>query len=127
MNYNILIVDDSITTRSVIKRTIKMADVPATLYEAADGQAGLDVLASQRIDLVLADLHMPRMGGIEMIRRLMADPATRGVPVLVVTAESNAGRLEELRCEGVRGYLRKPFTPESIRDAITNVLGAAHA
>ena len=127
MNYNILIVDDSVTTRSVIKRTIKMANVPAVLFEAADGQAGLELLASHRIDLVLADLHMPRMGGIEMIRRMLANPATRGVPVMIVTAESNAGRLEELKREGVQGYLRKPFTAESIRNAITDVLGVAHA
>ena len=127
MNFNILIVDDSATTRSVIKRTISMANVPAVLHEAADGQAGLDVLASRQIDLVLADLHMPRMGGIEMIRRLRSNPATCSTPVLVITAESSNRQLEELKRECACGYLRKPFTPESIRDAITDLLGAHNA
>lgn len=127
MNHNILIVDDSATTRSVIKRTIKMANVPAVLFEAADGQAGLQLLASRHIDLVLVDLHMPRMDGIEMIRRLLADPSTSSIPVIVITAESSTCQLDELKCEGIRGYLRKPFTPEAIRNAVTEILGATHA
>lgn len=126
MTYRILIVDDSATTRAVIKRTIRLAGVPAELSEAADGKAALDVLRSKPTDLVLADLNMPGMSGIELIRHMLADQATRCIPVLMITAEPNINRLEELKREGVRGYIRKPFTPEGIRDAIIDVLGVAH-
>ena len=127
MAYRILIVDDSATTRAVIKRTIRLAGLPADLYEAADGKAALDLLKSTPADLVLADLHMPGMSGVELIRNMLADQATRCIPVLVITAEPNASRLEELKRQGVRNYLRKPFTPEGVRSAITDVLGVAHA
>ena len=127
MTYNILVVDDSATTRAVIKRTIQLAGVPASLYEAPDGHAALAQLDATPMDLVLADLHMPGMSGIELVRRTLARRATRSVPVVVITAEPNASRLEELKREGVRGCVRKPFTPEEIRGVINEILGAAHA
>lgn len=127
MTHNILIVDDSATTRAVIKRTIQLAGVPAEFYEAAEGNAALELLGRERMDLVLADLHMPGMGGVELVRRMLADPASRSIPVLVITAEPNQSRLEELKREGVRGCVRKPFTPEGIRGVINDMLGVPHA
>ena len=100
--YSILIVDDSGTTRSAIKRAITLAGIPAQLTEAADGNAALDMLKSAPADLVLVDVHMPGMGGIELMQRLQDDPATRDIPVLVVTAEPKESRLEELKRDGVR-------------------------
>ena len=127
MPYNILIVDDSSTTRAMIKRTIKLAGVPvANFYEAGDGQAGLDMLSCLRVDIVLADLNMPNMGGVEMTRHMRQDQAMRQIPVVVVSAEPNGQRLEELKHDGIQGYVPKPFTPEAVRDAITHVLGDAH-
>ena len=127
MAHKILIVDDSATTRAVIRRTINLAGVGATLEEAADGQAAIELLKVVPFDLVLADLHMPGMSGIDLIRRMFADPELRSVPVLLITAEPNQARLDELKRDGVRGYIRKPFTPEGIRNVITDTLGIAHA
>ena len=127
MGYNILIVDDSATTRAVIRRTLAMAGIPTDhCYEAADGEAGLVLLKSHNVDLVLADLNMPGMDGVAMAARILADPATRNIPVIVVSAEPDAQRLAALERQGVRGCIRKPFTPEAIRDVVKQVLGVAH-
>ena len=71
MSYNILIVDDSKTIRSVIKKTLDIADVPVgDLYEAENGKEALDVMNSNWIDLIFADINMPVMTGIEMIKKM---------------------------------------------------------
>ncbi len=128
MGYRFLIVDDSATTRAIIRRTIQMAQVPADkVLEASNGMDALRLLAGEPIDLVLADLHMPEMDGVEMTRRLLADPAICHIPVVILSAEPSAERLEQLKRDGVRGYLRKPFTPEGVRNLITQTLEACHA
>jgi two-component system chemotaxis response regulator CheY len=128
MSYNILIVDDSSTTRAMIKRTLKLAEIDVTsFHEACDGKAALEVLAANRVDLVLADLNMPNMGGVEMTVLMRMDAKTRDVPVIVISAEPNVHLLEELKHDGIQGYVRKPFTPENIRNVINQVLGVTHA
>jgi two-component system chemotaxis response regulator CheY len=128
MGHRFLIVDDSTTTRAFIRRTIQMAGYPADkVFEAGDGAAALTVLNAETVDLVLADLHMPVMDGAELARRVLADQRLRRVPVLVVSADPNTERLEQLRADGVAGYVRKPFTPEAFRDAIRPILGDPHA
>jgi hypothetical protein len=77
---NILIVDDSATTRAIIKRTIALAGLTGgDVYEAPSGTAALEVLRTRRVDVVLTDLHMPGMGGVELTRRMQADPAMRPI------------------------------------------------
>jgi len=128
MAFRILIVDDSATTRAIIKRTIKMAGVPTDkVLEAPNGMEALRLLAGEPVDLVLADLHMPEMDGVEMTRRILADESTKMIPVIIISAEPNTGRLEQLKQDGARGYLRKPFTPESVRNLINQTLGVCHA
>ncbi len=128
MSLKILIVDDSATTRALIKRTIQLAKLPVEkLFEAADGKAGLAQINANPVDLVLADLHMPEMDGAEMTRQILKNPATANTPVVIISAEPNNERIAQLQLEGVKGYLRKPFTPESLREVINQVLGVAHA
>ena len=126
MSYSILIVDDSATTRAIIKRSIQLTQIPTDrLGEAADGQQALQLLAHGGFDLVLADLNMPEMGGMEMTRRMQANPITRDIPVVIISAEPNAEKFAHEQA-GVRGCLRKPFTPEAISNLISQVLGGAH-
>lgn len=116
MSWNILVVDDSATTRALIGRTIRLAELPgASVCEAPDGRSALAVLRSRPIDLVLADLHMPEMGGVELTQRMRDDPALRSIPVVIVSAEPDLRRLEALKSQGVAGVIRKPFKPEDIR------------
>jgi two-component system chemotaxis response regulator CheY len=66
------------------------------------------------------------MGGIEMTQRILADERTRGIPVVIISAEPDAQRLDELKQQGVRAWLRKPFTPERVRDVVQQVMGGNH-
>lgn len=128
MSPSILIVDDSATTRAVLKRTILLAGFESARFlEAEDGAAALALVAAQPVDLILADLNMPRMHGAEMLRRLQEQKETGIIPVVLITAEPNADRIAQLQRQGARACIRKPFTPEAIRDAITDILGVAHA
>ena len=127
MNCNILIVDDSATTRAVIKRTIRLAGLTdGQIYEVDSGRAGLEMLGCVRIDLVLADLHMPLMNGEEMARQALANPTTSDIPIIVISAEPNIARLQQLVDAGVKGFLRKPFTPEQLRDCVGRTLEVCH-
>jgi two-component system chemotaxis response regulator CheY len=127
MDYNILIVDDSAVARAMIKRTIKLTELPVgTLYEADNGQSGLELLATHSVDLVLADLHMPKMGGVEMTAQIMANERTCAIPVVIISAEPDRGQIDQLKQSGIKGYLRKPFTPEDLSHLLTELLGVAH-
>lgn len=124
MAHHILIVDDSILMRTALKRTIDMVGIETeSITEAANGAEALEVLANKPIDLILTDLNMPEMNGIELIHRLKETTEYANIPVIVITTESNAVRIEDLLSEGVENYLHKPFTPEEFRDTITRSLG----
>jgi two-component system chemotaxis response regulator CheY len=127
MSYDILIVDDSAVTRALIRRTIKLTELPiGAVYEADDGQSGLELLVTHRVDLVLADLHMPKMGGVEMTMRIMANEQTRAIPVVIISAEPDDEQIDKLKHSGIKGYLRKPFTPEDLCHLLTELLGVSH-
>lgn len=126
MSYRILIVDDSATTRAMVKRIIRMAEVPTSqIHEASDGQLALDLLANTPVDLVLADLNMPGMDGFEMIRRIHADSKLEKLPIVVLSASPSAEAFVGL--EGVDGFVGKPFSPEAIREVILKALEVQHA
>ena len=127
MSYDILIVDDSAITRAFIKRIIKLTELPiGAVYEADDGQCGLDLLATHGVDLVLADLHMPKMGGVEMTTQILANEHTCDIPVVIISAEPDDEQIDQLKHSGIKGYLRKPFTPEALCHLLTELLGVAH-
>ena len=124
MGLNILIVDDSSLTRKAIRRIIDMIDLDAELtLEAEDGSKALEIIAENHIDLVLADLNMPIMDGMEMIFHLRGDEKTKSIPVVIVSTEASTTRVEKLLADGVNNYLHKPFTPEKLKDIITQTIG----
>lgn len=128
MSYRFLVVDDSATTRALVRRAITLCGFSdATFVEAENGKVALDKLSQESVDMVLADLHMPEMSGVELTRQLLADPQKREIPVVIISAEPDAKRLEQLKQQGVRACLRKPFTPEMVRQVIHEILGAIHA
>jgi two-component system chemotaxis response regulator CheY len=128
MSFNILIVDDSETTRALIRRSIQIAQLPVgELFEAGNGAVALQQLKGRQVDLILADLHMPEMNGVELAKAVLGDPATKSIPVAIVSAEPSATRIAALRQAGVKGYLRKPFTPESLNNLVRPFLEGNHA
>jgi two-component system chemotaxis response regulator CheY len=128
MACTILIVDDSATTRAMIKRIIQVAGIPTeALLEAPNGVAALQLLRRHAVDLVLADLHMPEMTGVELTHQMLADPALAPIPIVIVSADPNQEKITALQQQGVRGHLRKPFTPEALRNLVHDILGVVHA
>ena len=128
MSYNILVVDDSRTTRMIISKTLKMTGISiGELHQAENGQEALSILGREWIDLVLADINMPVMDGVEMVNRMSADGLMKTVPVVVVSTEGSKTRIEEMRSKGVRAYIRKPFTPEVVKDIVEGILGEQNA
>lgn len=125
MALNILIVDDSALTRKAIRRTLDMLDLDVRdIFEAENGLDALKLLDEINIDLVLADLNMPEMGGIEMIYQMRGNEATQNIPVVVISTESSPPRIEGLLADGAKDYLHKPFTPEEFREVLTRTVGA---
>ncbi len=124
MALNILIVDDSSLTRKAIKRIIDMLGIDVSqILEAENGTEALKILSETKVDLVLADLNMPEMGGIEMIYHMRGNEATKDTPVVVVSTESSTTRIEGLLANGAKAYLHKPFTPEQFKEVITQTVG----
>jgi len=124
VSYNILIVDDSETVRAIIAKTMEIAEVPLkTVFQAENGEVGLSILRDEWIDLVFTDINMPVMGGVEMINIMKEDNMLNSVPVVVVSTEGSKTRMDELLKLGVRSYIRKPFTPENLKEIVDSVLG----
>ena len=123
MALNVLIVDDSDVIRAMITRTLGLSGIAlGRVLEAGNGREALQVLDTEWIDVVLADLNMPVMDGEQMIKHMRRNPATAGVPVIVVSTEGALQRVERLLSTGVCAWVRKPFTPEQIRDAIRQLV-----
>jgi two-component system, chemotaxis family, chemotaxis protein CheY len=131
MSVNVLVVDDSDVIRTMILKTMRLADIPlGATFEASNGREALEVLEDNWVDVVLADINMPIMDGIEMIEKIRATDGFSDVPVIVISTEWADSRVARLRELGVEAYLRKPFTPEQVREVITEVAsrvtGAEH-
>ncbi len=124
MGYTVLVVDDSETIRGALTKAFKMARLPMDeVVQASDGREALDVLKGKWVDMVLTDINMPNMGGVELLAAMKADPGLKDIPVAVVSTEGSQTRMATLKEAGIAGYLRKPCRPEEIRDLLHSVLG----
>ena len=124
MSYSILIVDDSLPMRSVIKKTLKTAGFGTSQFnEAANGKEALEVMKNDWIDIVLTDYNMPVMNGMDFIKEIKNSDLLKDIPVVVISTEGNDEKIKQFMDFGAAGYITKPFTPEIIRDLIINILG----
>jgi two-component system chemotaxis response regulator CheY len=114
------VVDDSATIRQVVSFTLK--DAGFAVVEAVDGQDGLERADRQRLDLVITDLNMPRMDGIALIRGLRARPASKHVPILMLTTESQDSKKQAARAAGATAWIVKPFLPDKLLQVVARVL-----
>jgi len=123
MGTNILIVDDSSLTRAIIAKSIRLSGVAVDgLFQAGDGREGLELLRSRPVELVLTDINMPEMDGVELVKRMRSEENLKEIPVVVISSDGSQARAEQLRGLGISAYLRKPFTPEAFREIITSIL-----
>jgi two-component system chemotaxis response regulator CheY len=126
MAFNVLIVDDSLSMRSVIKKTIKVSGFKVGEYfEAADGKEALKILADAWVDLVLTDINMPNMNGLELITMMHEDQILRSIPVVMVTTEGSQKSVQKSMEMGAKGYIKKPFQPEDIKRILNSIMGEA--
>ena len=124
MAFNVLIVDDSSSMRAVIKKIIKVSGFDVgEFWEAADGEKALGVLTDNWVDLVLTDINMPNMNGMELITEMKKDQLLSSIPVVVVTTEGSEKRVEESMEMGASGYIKKPFLPEDIKAILCSIMG----
>jgi len=120
---DILIVDDSAAIRKILQRVLGQADIPmGTVFEAGDGAAALEILKKQKVGLVLSDINMPNMDGLELLGHIKADQEWRKVPVIMITTEGAAAKVQEAVSLGATGYVRKPFTAEQIKEKLAGLL-----
>jgi two-component system, chemotaxis family, chemotaxis protein CheY len=127
MAYNLLIVDDSDTMRKVIRKTVAISGFDlGECWEAGNGQEALGVLRTQWVDIILTDLNMPVMNGLDLLRALKHEAFHQRTPVILVTTEGSEDRLEEAYALGIRGYIQKPFHPEAIRDTLSRIMEENH-
>lgn len=119
----VLIADDSATARFFCRRCLQAAGlIEAEFLEAADGAQALEILRAQRPDLLITDLMMPVMDGVELLRRIQASPKLHGLPVIVVSSAGNAARERELRLLGAGAVLGKPVSPAALAAALVELL-----
>lgn len=117
----ILAVDDAATMRKLIAFTLSAAG--HEVVEAEDGVRALAVLNSRSVDLIITDINMPNMNGIELTRRVRSIPRHQSTPVLIVTTESELSIKSQAKAAGATGWIVKPFQPDQLRAAVTRVLG----
>ena len=123
MSLDIIVVDDSSVTRAMIVKTLEISGLPiGNVYQASNGQEGLDLLAKHAVDLAILDINMPVMNGEEMINRMREDNNLVDLPVVVVSTEGSRTRIKSLVQKGAV-FIHKPFEPEAIREIISTLTG----
>jgi len=120
MRYKILTVDDSKTVRIIVKKAFKTFD--CDILEAANGVEGLASASKEAPDLILLDITMPVMDGVEMLTKLKSDPALKAIPVIMLTAEGGRDNVLKIAKIGVRDYIVKPFKEEMLIEKCGRIL-----
>lgn len=124
-NIRVLIVDDSSVMRKIVERSLRQADIKLSeVMEASNGMEALAVLNKNKVDLILCDINMPVMDGLEFVKKLPGVSNAKGVPVVMITTEGSEGHVVQALSAGARGYIRKPFTPDQVKNHILPVLAA---
>ncbi|HSW47303.1 MAG TPA: response regulator [Phycisphaerae bacterium] len=123
MALNVLIVDDSATMRSMVARMLTMSGLPVgKVHQAGNGKEGIEMLEREWVDIVFADINMPVLSGLDMIRYIREHPHLDNLPIVVISTESSEERIKEVQRLGVQ-FIHKPFTPEQVRAVVQSMLG----
>ena len=124
MGKTILIIDDSSTMRKIVNRSLRQAGLEFdNVLEAGDGQAALDILAGEAPDVILSDINMPVMDGLEFLKAKKDNPAIKDIPVVMVTTEGGSQDMVDRSMElGAKGCVKKPFTPDQVNEVLGPLL-----
>ncbi len=126
MESDVLVVDDSAAIRKILQRVLRQTGMAIrTIFEAGDGQEALDLLNAHRVNLVLTDINMPKMDGLQLLAAMKASERWRDVPVVMITTEGGETKVGEAVKLGAAGYVRKPFTADQIKEKLAGILEPA--
>ena len=119
-----LIVDDSSVMRKIVERSLRQAGIELSqVFEAGNGAEALAVLAENTVELILCDINMPIMDGLEFLKALPGVVNSKDVPVVMITTEGSEAHVVQAISLGARGYIRKPFTPDQVKEHVIPLLG----
>jgi two-component system chemotaxis response regulator CheY len=122
-NIRVLIVDDSSVMRKIVERSLRQAGLSISqVLEAGNGAEALATVKNNKVDLILCDINMPVMDGLEFVKLLPGVDNAKGVPVVMITTEGSEGHVVQALSAGARGYIRKPFTPDQVKEHVLPVL-----
>lgn len=120
--FDVLIVDDSAAIRKILQRVLRQAEIPiGTVFEAGDGVEALETLKKQNVGLILSDINMPNMDGLEFLTKVRAEQAWQSLPIVMVSTEGAHAKVLEAVERGASGYVRKPFTAEQIKEKLAGL------
>ena len=123
MDIRVLIVDDSSVMRKIVERSLQRADMNLVqVLEAGNGMEAIAALNCNKVDLILCDINMPVMDGLEFVKQLPSVENAKGVPVVMITTEGSEDHVVQALSAGARGYIRKPFTPDQVKDHVLPLL-----
>jgi two-component system chemotaxis response regulator CheY len=123
MPVDVLIVDDSAAIRKILQRVLRQTDIPiGEVLEAGDGVEALKAMDTRRVNLILSDINMPNMDGLEFLAHVKQNEKWKSVPIIMVTTEGGQGKVIEAVQLGAAGYVRKPFTAEQIKEKLTGLV-----
>jgi two-component system chemotaxis response regulator CheY len=118
-----LIVDDSSVMRKIIERSLRQAGIELSeVFEAANGVEALAALGRTKVDLILSDINMPIMDGLEFVRHLQGVAEAKNIPVVMITTEGSETNVMQALSLGAKGYIRKPFTSDQVKEYVLPVL-----
>jgi two-component system chemotaxis response regulator CheY len=114
-----LIIDDSSVMRKIVERSLRQAGLDISeVMEAGNGLEALAAIELKKPDLILSDINMPAMNGLEFVKKLQDVPGMKDVPVVMITTEASESHVVEALSYGAKGYIRKPFTPEQVKEHV---------
>jgi two-component system, chemotaxis family, chemotaxis protein CheY len=123
MEADVLVVDDSAAIRKILQRVLRQTGMAInTIHEAGDGQEALEILKVQRPALVLTDINMPKMDGLQFLAAVKNSESWRNIPVVMITTEGGEAKVGEAVRLGAAGYVRKPFTADQIKEKLAGLL-----
>ena len=123
MESDVLVVDDSAAIRKILQRVLRQTGMAIrTIYEAGDGQEALSLLPGHSVELILTDINMPKMDGLQLLASVKASARWRDIPVVMITTEGGETKVAEAVKLGAAGYVRKPFTADQIKEKLAGFL-----
>ena len=123
MALDVLIVDDSAVIRKILTRVLAQTNLAlGRIHEANDGREALERMRTESVGLVLSDINMPNMDGLEFLKALKENPAWQNIPVMMVTTEGSQDKVLQALKLGAMGYVKKPFTPDQIKEKLIGIV-----